>query len=408
MKLFLFLRKNVRVVLLVIILLLCLYTTVLYLTVGQRGYDTVLTNLATRFTEGKISMSVYRIPERDISNYYGNYYVYFGPLASIMLIPLVLLFGEQTPQVVIGVFSMIMSFAAVYLLALKFKFSQIDSLWISVFFVFSTVMFSSSVINVTAYQVEALGVPFVLLALCAYFYKRNAFFIGLFIAVALLTRITLVGVVAFFFFEIFYKRFSVRQFVILLIPVILALGLLGAYNERRFRSVFESGYYYNITKASDNLTLNYAYGEVSPIHISANLYSFLVMAPQPVLKEHGKEFTLKFPYLKANPWGIAIWFTSPLFLLFIFNFKKNKYFVSAGFTAFILSLPVFLWYSIGYAQFGYRYALDFLPFLLLIVIPCLQPKLSKLAISLIVVGVLFNLIYSISMWDIYPLFNIYP
>lgn len=396
-----------RLSLLVALLLLCIYTTILYLTAGQRGHDTILTNLATRFTEGKVSMSVYRIPERDISNYYGNYYVYFGPLASLMLIPLVLIFGEQTPQVLIGVFSMIVSFAAVYFIARKFKFSKVDSLWVSVFFVFSTVMFSSSVINVTAYQVEALGVPFVLMALCAYLYKRNAFIIGFFIAAALLTRITLVGAVAFFFFEIFYKRFTVKQFIILLIPVVLALGLIGSYNQRRFHSVLETGYHYNITKATDNLKLNHAYGEVSIIHIPANLYSFLIMSPDPLLKEHSQELTLKFPYVKANAWGLAIWFTSPLFLFLILHFRKSKYTVPAALTALILSLPVFMWYSIGYAQFGYRYALDFLPFLLLILIPCLSTKLSKTALILITVGVLFNLIYSVSMWGMYPLFNIY-
>ncbi len=408
MALFLFLRKNPRVVILVAVLLLCIYTTFLYLTVGQRGHDTILTNLSTRFTEGKVSMSIYRIPERDISNYYGNYYVYFGPLSSLMLMPFVYLFGEKTPQVLIGVFSMLVSFPAVYFLARNFKFSKTDSLWLSTFFVFSTVMFSSSVINVTAYQVEALGVPFVLLALCMYFYKRNAFFIGLFIACALMTRITLVGVVAFFFFEIFYKRFTIKQFIVLLIPVVLALGVVGAYNERRFHSFLETGYKYNITKATDNLKLNYEYGEISPIHIPANLYSFLIMSPEPVLKEHSQELTLRFPYLRANAWGMAIWFTSPLFLYLVLHFKKGKYTVSSAATAFILSIPVFLWYSVGYAQFGYRYALDFLPFLLLILIPSLGSKLSKTALVLIILGVLFNLIYSVSMWGMYPLFNIYP
>ncbi len=405
-----FIRGNIKLVLLVATLLLCLYATVLYLTVGQRGYDTVLTDLAVRFSEVKVSMSIHKLPPRDISNYYENYYVYFGPLSSLMLLPFVFIFGEKVPQVSLGVFSMIVSFICVYFISRKFKFEKVDSLWLSVFFVFSTVLFSSSVINITAYQVEALGVPFILLAITAYLYKRNAFFIGLFIALALLTRITLVGAVAFFFFEIFYKRFTIKQFVIMLLPVVMALGLIGAYNDRRFHSVLETGYKYNISKASDSIGKNHALGELNIIHIPANLYSFLIMAPEPIfLDSHkGDGFALQFPYMKANPWGVAIWFTSPLFLFLIARFKTNKYTLSAALTTFILSLPVFLWYSIGYAQFGYRYALDFLPFLFLVLLPCLFPKLTKIAIALIIVGVLFNLIYSISMWDMYPLFNIYP
>lgn len=401
-------RKNVKLALLIVTLPLCIYATILYLTVGQQGHDTVLTDLAVRFSELKVSMSIHKLPPRDISNYFENYYVYFGPLSSLMLLPFVFIFGEKVPQVSLGVFSMIVSFLCVYLIALRFKFGKTDSLWLSTFFVFSTVLFSSSVINITAYQVEALGVPFILLAITTYLYKRNAFFVGLFIGLALLTRITLVGAVAFFFFEIFYKRFTVKQFIILLIPVVMALGLIGAYNNRRFHSVLETGYKYNISKASDHIKKNHELGEISPIHLPGNVYSFLIMSPEPLFQKGTDGFALQFPYMKANPWGIAIWFTSPLFLFLILHFKKSKYTLSASLTALILSLPVFLWYSIGYAQFGYRYALDFLPFLFLLLLPCLSPKLSKVAIALIIIGVLFNLIYSISMWEMYPLFNIYP
>lgn len=402
------LRKNPRLVLLLLTIILCIYTTILYVTVGQRGYDTVLPDLSQRFLEGKVSMSIHKLPPRDISNYFENYYVYFGPLSSLMLMPVVLIFGEKTPQVLIGIFSMIVSFGAVYFISLKFKFSKVDSLWLSLFFVFSTVLFSSSVINITAYQVEALGVPFILLAICAYLYKRNAFLIGICIGLALLTRFTLMLAVSYFFFEMLQKRFTLKQFLILLIPVILAVGLLGAYNNRRFHSVLETGYKYNISKASDSLSKNHAYGEVNIIHLSGNLYSFLIMSPEPLFQKGNDGFALRFPYMKANPWGIAIWFTSPLFLLLLLQFKKSKYTISASLTTVLLSVPVLFWYSIGYAQFGYRYALDFLPFLFLILIPCLSPKLTKVAIALIVLGILFNLIYSISMWEMYPLFNIYP
>ncbi len=403
------LLKNTKLILFVFISLFISYAIFQFLTVGQRGYDTVLTDLAVRFTEGKVSMSIHKLPPRDISNYYNNYYVYFGPLSSLMIMPFVYVFGEKVPQVSIGIFSMIVSFVAVYFIALKFRFEKLDSLWLSTFFVFSTVLFSSSVVNITAWQVEALGVPFILLAICTYLYKRNAFYIGLFLALALLTRITLVGAVAFFFFEILYKRFTIKQFIILLIPVVLALGLIGAYNDRRFHSVLETGYKYNISKAADHIGKNHALGEISLIHLPANLYSFLVMAPEPMFLDshNGDGFALQFPYMKANPWGVAIWFTSPLFLYLITSFKKGKYTLSSAITALILAIPVFTWYSIGYAQFGYRYALDFLPFLFLLLIPCLGSRLSKTAITLIILGVLFNTIYAGSIFGNYPVFGIY-
>lgn len=401
------LYKKINIILLSATIVFCLYSTVLFLTVGQRGYDDVLVKLSEQFLKWKLTLSIYNLPVRDIANYYNNYYVYFGPLASLLLLPFVAVFKESVPQVSIGVFSMVVSFLTAFGIAKTFKFSKTDSLWLSVFFVFSTVLFSSSVINITAYQVESLGVPFMMLSLLLYLKKKNGFFIGLCIALAVLTRFTLFLGLVFFAFEFLQKRLTLKTLIFIIIPVVLALGILGFYNQRRFHSFFETGYNYSITKNDGPISGNFYYGDKNIIHIPANLYSMFVMAPEPVLLDHRGGMVLKFPYMQANPWGIAIWFTSPLFLFLLTSFKKGKYTWSALFATFFLSVPVFLWYSIGFAQFGYRYALDFMPFLFLLLLPCLSPKLSRSAVLLIIIGALFNCIFAESMWGVYPVLGIY-
>lgn len=371
------------------------------------GHDNVLVILAHQFIQWNVDLPTTNLPPRDIANYYNNYYVYFGPLSSILLVPFVWIFGTSVPQVALGVSSMIVSFIAVYFISKHFKFNSVDSLWLSMFFVFSTVLFSSSVINITAYQVEALGVPFILVAIWLYLSKRNAFFIGVLIGLAVMTRYTLVLTAAFFFFEMLQKRFTIKQFSLLLIPIILALMVLGAYNMRRFHSVTETGYSYVTTAGDMPIGYNLKYGTMSISHLPANLYSFLIMAPEPLMVDGNRGMVLKFPYLKVDSWGIAIWFTSPLFLLLLLRFKKGKYTYSALITTVLLMVPVFLWYSIGFAQFGYRYALDFLPFLFLLLLMSLTPKLTKTAIILIIIGVLFNCIYLDALWQTYPLFGMY-
>ncbi|MGE5042297.1 MAG: hypothetical protein ACM3IJ_05355 [Candidatus Levyibacteriota bacterium] len=403
-----FLKRNPRVVLFILVFGFALYATILFLTLGQRGYDNDLVVLSGEFLKKNIAIPPPHIPIRDVSNYYNNFYIYFGPLSSMLLVPFVLIFGIRFPQVSLGIFSLLASFFASYKISRNFKFSPVDSLWLATFVVFSTVLYSSSVINVTAYQVEVLGVPFVLLSLWAYFSKKHPFFMGLFLGIAILTRFTLVLGLVFFFIEFLRKRLSFKHGVILFLPVLCALILLGAYNQRRFHSFLETGYNYNISKSDYPISENFKYGDIKALHIPANLYSFLFMAPEPLRVKDNQGLILRFPYLKANPWGIAIWFTSPLFLLLVLHFKKGKYTISSGLAALALSGPVFLWYSIGFAQFGYRYALDFLPFLFILLLPCLFPKLSKTAIMLIILGVLFNCIYTDSMWEIYPVFWIYP
>ncbi len=405
MSVVLYLRQYGKLFLFLLMLGFGIYSTYLYLTIGQRGYDIDLVVLAYQFLHWNLDLPVINLPVRDIANYHNNFYIYFGPLSSILLMPFVLVFGQSFPQVSIGIFSLITSFIATYSIAKKFKFDRVDSLWLSVFIVFSTVLFSTSVINGSAYEVQALGFAFILLSLWAYFSKKHPLLIGLFISMAFLSRFTLLLSLMFFGMEFLQKRFSFRSLVLLMIPVILALGAFGVYNNRRFHSVFETGYGYNISTHDLPIGVNLKYGkEISIVHLPANLYAFLFMPPDPVLVDVYGGMVLKFPYMKANPWGVAIWITSPLFLLLL-AWKKGKYTLSAAITTLLLTLPVFLWYSIGYAQFGYRYALDFMPFLIILLLTCLDGKLSKTAIGLIILGVLFNCLYSGSIWGVYPHFG---
>ena len=112
MGILLFLKRHGRLLTLILALALSLYSAYLYLTVSQRGYDKILSQLALQFTRGHLALSIFNLPIRDYSNYYNNFYVYFGPLASILLIPGVLFFGDNFPQVTIGISSMIVSFLA--------------------------------------------------------------------------------------------------------------------------------------------------------------------------------------------------------------------------------------------------------------------------------------------------------
>ncbi len=407
MNLFYHLKGRGKVYLFVFLFLLSIFTTFLYVPAGQKNWDKSLVLLSEQFLRRKISLPVNEfVPVADIADYKYNFYLYFGPFPTIFLMPAVAIFGKEFPQYFIGIFSMIVSFILIYSISRKFKFDKLDSLWLSLFFVFSSVLFSSSVMNISAYQVEVLTVPLMLFSLNEYLGKKRGIIIGVFLALAVLTRFTLILGVIFFIVEFFKKRLTLRQLSLISIPFLVSIILLGLYNQRRFHSFFETGYSYNRILGAFPLSENLKHGTVSVAHVPANLYNFLVKSPEPLLgQEHG--FFLKFPYLTASPWGMAIWWTSPLFLLLIVKFKKNKYTLPAILTTLALAVPVFSYYSIGYIQFGYRYALDFFPFLFLLLIPSLSPKLSKTAIALIVIGVLFNLIYSDSLFGIYPLLNMF-
>lgn len=398
-------RLNGELVLLLLLLFFGIYSLILiYFTTAGQTYnsDNHLVLLAERFSQWKVSLDPINRPEGDVVDYFANFYLYFGPFPSLALMPLVMIWGREFPQICLGVFSLLISFLAVYRIGAGLGYNEKDSLWLSIFFGFSTVLLGVSVVNITAYQVQALGTSLVLLSLAEYFNKRRFWLVGLGIALAGLTRMVLFMGVVFFLGEWWRERKGKRELVKLILPILAGLLLLGAYNHRRFNSVWESGYRYNVTLKTWPMQENLRYGMFSLKQVPANLFSLLMKTPEPIL-EYGGGYVLKFPYFSADPWGLAIWFTSPLLLLLIRN-ERSQYSRSAMLAATVLAIPVLTYSGVGFMQFGYRYALDFLPFLFLLLLPCLGKRLGRGAKLLIIGGVIFNCVYLASLWNIYPHF----
>ncbi len=361
--------------------------------------------LAQSFIQNDLFLSPNNLPPGDYVDYKGKQYLFFGPIPSVILIPFVYIWGRDFPQIYLSFLSLAITFIAIYQISKKLKFSGSDSFWLANFFVFGTVLYFVGLVNISAYLPQAVGMSFIVLSLLEYFTKRRWLIIGILVAAAGSTRITLFGIIFFYIFEIIsnYKNYNYKKSLYLLfIPVIFSLILLGIYNNRRFHSYFDTGYTRNVSVLDKNY-INNQLGWFSAIHIPANLYTLLLRGPEPVLKEK-VEMVLKFPYLKANGMGMAIWFTSPLFL-YIFATKRTSYTRSAIIAIIFLAIPSLIYMGIGASQYGYRYGLDFIPLIFLIVLPAFNKKLPIFAKALIGGGIVINCFYMLSIWNSYPLFS---
>ncbi|KKR50592.1 MAG: hypothetical protein UT84_C0010G0015 [Candidatus Curtissbacteria bacterium GW2011_GWA1_40_16] len=359
--------------------------------------------LAESFIKNDLFLSPYNLPPGDFADYQGRQYLFFGPLPSVILMPFVYIWGRNFPQIYLSFFSLVLTFIAIFQISKKLKFSSTDSLWLANFFVFGTVLYFVGLIDISAYLPQAVGTAFMVLSILEYFTKRRFLLIGILIAAAGATRVTLFGITLFYLFEIFQNRKNhdfKKEVALLLIPVVFSLVLLGAYNLRRFHSPFDTGYTKNVTVLDKNY-LNNQLGWFSPVHIPANLYNLLLRGPDPVLREN-VEMVLKFPYLKADGMGLAIWYTSPLFL-YIIAIKRASHTKSAVVGLVALAFPSLIYMGIGASQYGYRYSLDFIPLLFLILLPAFNKKLSTPAKALIATGIVINCFYMLSIWNSYPL-----
>lgn len=362
--------------------------------------------LAKSFIGHDLALSPMNLPNGDYVDFHAKQYLFFGPMPSIILIPFVFIWGKNFPQLNLSLASLIITYVGIFALTRKFKFSRSDSFWLANFFVFGTVLYFVGLINISAYIVQAVATAAVVLSLWEYFTKRRWLLIGTLVAAAIATRMTLLGMTVFYVLEIFRQRQKInlhRALVLFLIPIFFALSMLGLYNYKRFHSPFETGYNMNVSALNKNY-YNWNAGFFSPIHIPANLYVLLIKTPEPV-RNPNVEFVLQFPYLKADGFGMAIWFTSPLFI-YLLRSSKKPYTKSALIAIAFLVLPSLLYWGIGAAQFGYRYSLDFLPLLFLILLSAFSKGLPTFAKVLIFVGIIFDCFYMLSIWDSsYPLLS---
>ena len=80
----------------------------------------------------------------------------------------------------------------------------------------------------------------------------------------------------------------------------------------------------------------------------------------------GPRWITEFPYIYPSLTGLAVTFTTPA-IFYAFKAKSKWYFIVGLWVSVILTaIPFAMNYGNGTAQFGMRYSMDFLPFVLIL------------------------------------------
>jgi hypothetical protein len=324
----------------------------------------------------------------------GRLYWPLGPLPAIVLMPFVALFGTSVPLGFVSFGFTVLNFYLLYRIARWRSFAHGDSFWLATFFIFGSAYLGVAAHPTSWYFAHIVTVTSLLLAVHCFFstYRYRVFFAGACVALAVATRNTVILASLFFMFFLYTQHPTWKerlwQAVVFCAPIGLCGALLLGYNWGRFGSPWETGY--ALATVSPVYLPALQHGLFSLAHIPGNLYIFLLKGPDAV-REVGNAFLLRYPYITANPWGMGIFFTSPV-LIYLFCAKWRDPIVKASaLTSLLLFLSVVAYYGSGAQQFGYRYALDFYPFLFLLLCSAFAGKLPFAAKLLIVVGVLFDL-----------------
>ena len=74
-------------------------------------------------------------------------------------------------------------------------------------------------------------------------------------------------------------------------------------------------------------------------------------------------FSRAFPWIVPSLSGVALTWTSPAFAYAFAGFARKRLAAALSIATILVAAPSFFYYVNGYAQYGMRHALDFMPFL---------------------------------------------
>lgn len=348
--------------------------------------------LAQSFLQGVLSTANPPYNGSDYALFEGKYFWPLGPFPAVILIPFVFIF-QNFRQSFIQFPLNVLNFFLLFKIARRLDLTPHRALLLATFFIFGSIYTQNAAIPGSWYYAHIVATTLILLAILEFLGKKRYLLIGLLIGLATTTRFTLIFTSVFFLFDLLKRPVNAKNVLKFTLPIVSALFILGIYNYLRFHNFLESGYNLQLIYWQAELRRNE--GLFSLKHIPVNIYYMLFAGPQPVLD--GPSHILKPPYIKYEAHGLSMFFLSPiLFLLFKAKLSEKivKYSLA---TIAVMLVPILTYYGIGYEQVGYRYALDFFPFVFLILAPAVKTSSLKILYLLVFFGVIVTWLFTFQM-----------
>lgn len=365
---------------LIIIVLVALF--VFALSKGPPPGQNHFVYLAEGFLHGQLGVSGDGTALAEIVPYNGNYYVVYPPMPAVLLLPFVAIFGTSFDQGLLSIILASLCVAATWLMVRKSGSSHDKALWLAALFGFGTCFWFIASVGSSWYIEHVVAVLFLTLAIIMSLYKKNNFVIGLLLGCAVLARLPVVLSFPFFLLMIYGQQSEwkprIRQALYFLAGLAILVALNALYNYARYGAFTDVGYYLIPGIAEDPY---FTQGIFSISYIPRHIYAILFQGP--ILLD-------SFPYFEPSWMGLGLFFTTPAFL-YIFRGPWNSLSKKAA-VAVLCILPVLITHgTVGFTQFGYRFSLDFTPFLMLLVAKGLHENLTWAEKGLIILSLLVNL-----------------
>jgi hypothetical protein len=324
--------------------------------------------LARNFLHGRITIDDLPRGYGDYVEWNGHKYLPFGPVPAVLLVPFLPLLERGMPIAISGYILTMASVWMLYKILILAGFDKEKCRWLTLFYFAGTPYLGVLLVGISTYFAHVTATMFVLAAILALF-RRSWFIAGLCLGVAAGARMTELFAAPFFIWIVHagvttrIEKGAVRDAIVFVFGLLTPVAILAAYNFARFGNPMETGF--GLAELyTGTLEAARAKGLFSIAHVPKNLYYMLVAGPLPFGGSDAA--SLRLPFVQPSQWGMSLFLTSPA-LIYAFRSPWRESVTRACWLGIgVTLLPVVAYYGIGYVQFGYRYALDFMPFAVLL------------------------------------------
>jgi hypothetical protein len=329
-----------------------------------------------------------------------RWYVSFPSFPAVAMLPFVALHGYQFNDtsfgVIIGALAVALFYSLLRFLAKDGESarSQSDNIALSLILAFGTLFFYCAIRGEVWFSAEVMGVALTCL------YVRNAIkahrpvLAGVCFSMATLTRTPLLFAGLFFVLEALCPgpdrlgqlralgqnwKPAARKLGLFALGTAPLAVLAAAYNVYRFGKLGEFGHAY-LYNNRVNLDID-RYGLFDFSYLQRNLEAAFLKLPQVSLNP------LQLGY---DPHGLTLLLTLPLLVFLVIPKTRPRLHWPLWLTVAVCALPGLFYQNTGYMQFGFRFSLDYTPYLLLLFALGGWSLRNRYVQAAVVLGVLVN------------------
>jgi len=330
-----------------------------------------------------------------------RWYVVYPPMPAIASIPFIGIgiYNQTTISIFFGIINYILLY---FVLRRLYKFSI--SLILALGFILGTNHWYLATEGSSWYISHIIAITFLLITFLVLNIRQKNYQLitsnnnfawllsGLSIGAAYWSRLPDILILPFFIYLVLNKEKEIKlgnkqmwqRLILLFVGVGIFVLLNFSYNIARFNTIWDVGY----NKIPGVLQERwYADGIFSLSYLPRNIQFIFTKMP---------DFQSHFPFVKPSLEGMALWLTSPFLLLIIFINWQKRWVVALFASGVAMMMPGLLHGTVGFSQFGYRFALEASLCFLIPLGTIINSKILKIILPMLVL-----LSININFWGIY-------